>query len=123
MTKTRAKLETETSKIKNNNNYKGYNKNNNRYGGSSRNDSLFKNLSQNFEGEESSIGVVLGLRFKKNEKKVLSKIFRANMSNYISGTMKYGNIVLGIVETCKDVRDTYNKKYMLKYLNIEDKKS
>ena len=45
------------------------------------------------------------------------------MSNYISGTMKYGNIVLGIVETCKDVRDTYNKKYMLKYLNIEDKKS
>ena len=45
------------------------------------------------------------------------------MSNYISVTMKYGNIVVDIVETYKDVRNTYNKKYMLRDLNIEDKKS
>ena len=36
--------------------------------------------------------------------------------------MKYGNKVLGIVETYKDVRATYKTNRMPKDLNIEDKK-
>ena len=40
-----------------------------------------------------------GDRFWKIEKKLPFKIFREKMSNYISKTMKYGNKVVGIVDT------------------------
>ena len=42
------------------------------------------------------------------------------MGNYISRTMKYGKKLVGIVETYKDVRATYETNRMLKYLTIED---
>ena len=45
-----------------------------------------------------------------------------NMSNYISITMKYGNKVLGTVETYKDIRATYKTNHTPKDLNTEDKK-
>ena len=45
------------------------------------------------------------------------------MGNYISRTMKYGNKVVGIVETYKYVLSTYKTNHMPKYLNIENKKS
>ena len=80
-------------------------------------------MSQNFEGEESSIGVVLGLCFEKIENKVPFKIFRDNMGYYISRTMKYVNKVVGIVETYEDVWSTYKANHMPKYLIIEDKQS
>ena len=62
-------------------------------------DSLLDTPSRNFEGGESSIGIVLGLCFQNIGKKVPFKIFREKMGNYISRTMKYGNEVVGIVET------------------------
>ena len=42
-----------------------YNKSNTIYGGNSRTVSLFDTSSRNFEGEELSIGVVLGLNIKR----------------------------------------------------------
>ena len=45
------------------------------------------------------------------------------MGYYISRTMKYGNKVVGIVETYEDVRSTYKSNHMPKYLIIEDKQS
>ena len=45
------------------------------------------------------------------------------MGNYISSTMKYGNEVVGIVDTYKDFLSTFKTNHMPKYLNIEDKKS
>ena len=62
-------------------------------------DSLFDTLSRNFEGEKSSIGVVLGMRLEKIEKKVPFTIFREKIGNYISRTMKYIDEVVGIAET------------------------
>ena len=37
--------------------------------------------------------------------------------------MKYGNEVVGIVETYKDIWDTYETNHMLKDFTIEGKKS
>ena len=37
--------------------------------------------------------------------------------------MKYGNEVLSVVETYKDVRTKYETNHMPNYLNIEDNKS
>ena len=79
--------------------------------------------SQNFEGEQPIIGVVLGLHFEKNYKKVPLKIFIDNMDKYISKTTMYGNEVVGIVDRYKDVRSTYFTNHMPKSLIIEDKKS
>ena len=45
------------------------------------------------------------------------------MGNYISKTIKFGNEVVGIMETYKDIQVTYETKHITKYLNIEDKKS
>ena len=45
------------------------------------------------------------------------------MGNYISRTINYGNKVVGIVKTDEDVQATYGTNHMLKYLNIEYKKS
>ena len=53
----------------NKNNDKGYNKSKNRYGVNPGKVLLFNTLSQNFEGEESSIRVVLGMRFEKLRRK------------------------------------------------------
>ena len=39
------------------------------------------------------------MQFEKNEKKVPLEIFIKKMGNYISSTTKYGNKVVGIVET------------------------
>ena len=80
-------------------------------------------MSRNFEVEDSSIGVFLGLSFKKIENKVPFDIFRESMGNYISRTMKYGNKVVVIVDTYKDVRSTYKSNQMPKYLTIEDNQS
>ena len=82
------------------------------YGGNSITASSFDTSSRNFEGGESSIGVVLSLHFKKIEKKVPYKIFREKMGNYISNTMKYGNEVVDIVETYEDIRATYETNHM-----------
>ena len=63
------------------------------------------------------------LHFGKPENKVPFDIFREKMGTYISRTIKYSNEVLGVVETYKDVRDTYETNHMSNYLNIEDNKS
>ena len=104
------------TKNENNSNDKGYNKSNNSYGENPRTASLSHTSSKNFEGEEPSIGVVLGLHFRKIEKKLPFKISREKIGNYISRTMKYGNEVVGIVEMYEDVRDTYGTNHMPKYL-------
>ena len=72
-------------------NDKGYIRSNNSYGGNSRTASLSNTSSQKFEGEDSSIGVVLGMRLEKVYKKEPFGIFGEKMGNYISRTMKYGN--------------------------------
>ena len=64
----------------------------------------------------------MGLRFKKVDKKVPFVIFRENIGNYIVRTIKYGNKVVGIVETYEYVQDTYKTNRMPKMLTIEDKK-
>ena len=46
--------------------------------------------------------------FQKIEKKLPFKVFKEKMGNYISRNMKYVNKVVGIVDTYKDVRSTYN---------------
>ena len=61
----KSKTKNKTNQNGSNNNDKGYNNNNNRYWENSRMASLLNTLSRNFEGEESSIEVVLGLRFEK----------------------------------------------------------
>ena len=60
--------------------------------------SSFVTPSQNVEGEESRIGVVLWLRLNKVEKEVPFELFREKTVNYISRNMKYGNKVVGIVK-------------------------
>ena len=64
------------------NNYKGYNNRNNRYGGNSITASSSDTPSQKIEGEEPSIGVVLGSSFENIEKKAPFEIFREKMCNY-----------------------------------------
>ena len=56
----------------NNNNDKFCNNSNRKYGGNQRTASLSDTSSQNFEVEERSIGVVLGLRFEKLRRKYSS---------------------------------------------------
>ena len=60
------------------------------------------------------------MRFEKIEKKFLFKIFREKMDNYISTIIKYGNKVVGILETYKGIQSTYGTNRMPKYLSIED---
>ena len=81
MTKKIAKQKNENKKNENNNNDKSYNKKKNRYGGNSRTASPFDTWSKSFEGEESSIVVVLGLHFEKIDKRVPLNISRENMGN------------------------------------------
>ena len=71
ITRTSAKQNKKTIKHKNKNNDKGYNKNNNRHGGNSRTASFFEKTSHNFEIEESSVGVVLGMNFENWEESTL----------------------------------------------------
>ena len=44
-----------------------------------------------FEGAETDIWCVLGLRFEKVDKKVAYNLFRNKFSNCIGRNMKYGN--------------------------------
>ena len=81
--------------------------------------SLSNTSSRNFEVEELSVGIVLGLHFEQIDNKLSFGIFREKMGNYISRTMKYSNKVVGIVETYKDARATYKTNNMPKDLSIE----
>ena len=45
------------------------------------------------------------------------------MGNYILRNMKYGNEVVGIMETYEEFRATYKANHMPKYLTIEYKQS
>ena len=62
--KKKSKTKNDNKKNEKNNNDKGNNNRNNRYGVKSRISSSFNTSSRNFEGEESSIRVVLGLCFE-----------------------------------------------------------
>ena len=86
-------------------------------------------IQERLHGSTHRVGILkvksqaLGYSWGCVEKKVPSNILREKMCNYISRTIKYGNKVVGIVETYKDVRVTYKTNHMPKYLTIEDKKS
>ena len=54
-------------------------------GGGSITASFFNTLIRNFEGEESSIGIVLGLSFENIEKKLTFDIFIENMITTFQG--------------------------------------
>jgi hypothetical protein len=53
------------------------------------------------------MGVVLGLKYEKMDKKVTFEVFRDKVCNHIERTMKYGQEVSGIVKTYEDVVATY----------------
>ena len=56
-----------------------------------------------FEGAETDIWCVLGLRFEKVDKKVAYDVFHNKFSNYIGRIMKYMNKVVCAVKEYKDL--------------------
>ena len=78
--------QTNGSGNNNENNNQGRNRNNRNYGNSNN----YFNAIKNFEGVEPKVGVVLGLRLERFDKKVLFEIFKDKLINYMGHEIMMG---------------------------------